>query len=450
MLLIASVVTVLLLSTLDSRAYAFTNGQSASIVIGQKDFASAEIATSQKGLILPVKVVFDPSGNLWVGDAGNNRVLEFRPPFSTDMEASLVIGQPNFTAGAPATTQSGLRGQVFDEGVMGLGFDSSGNLWVADSPNNRVLEFKTPFSIGISASSVIGQKDFDTALQGGSRDGLNFPSAVAFDRSDNLWVLDQFNNRVLEFKPPFSDGMNASLVIGQIDFETSASSTTQSGLGGGVIGDLAIDPSGNLWVGDAGNNRVLEFKLPFSSGMNASLVIGQASFVTKSSSMTESGLTGFYGAGVAFDPTGNLWVGDTYNNRILEFQPPFSPGMDASLVIGQQNFRTSTSSTSQSGLSAPSHLGFDSSGNLWVPDYSNNRVLEFSSSSSSVTPTTSSTAQTSTASSTTTTQSSLTSVTAATTDQRLGQLQNVAAGVAVLVAAIGLIAVFLRSRRSKK
>ena len=89
---------------------------------------------------------------------------------------------------------------------------------------------------------------------------------LAFDSSGNLWVSDNSNNRVLEFRPPFSMGMNASLVIGQPDFETGRASISQSGFLNGLA-TLVIDPSGNIWVGD--KSRVLEFRAPFSTGMNA-------------------------------------------------------------------------------------------------------------------------------------------------------------------------------------
>ncbi len=70
-----------------------------------------------------------------VVDTGNNRVLEFVAPLFTGMAASLVIGQSSFTSSGSATTQSGLHNPE------GLAFDSSGNLWVAENSNNRVLEF---------------------------------------------------------------------------------------------------------------------------------------------------------------------------------------------------------------------------------------------------------------------------------------------------------------------
>lgn len=62
-------------------------------------------------------------------------VLEYTSPFSTGMSASLVIGQSSFTTGEPAASANGL-GEP-----RGAAFDPSGNLWVADSVNNRVLEY---------------------------------------------------------------------------------------------------------------------------------------------------------------------------------------------------------------------------------------------------------------------------------------------------------------------
>ncbi len=371
--LIATILLTLLLSTSVIRAHAFTNGQSASLVIGQKDFTSGSAGRSQSGLAGPTYAIFDSSGNLWVGDFQNSRVLEFKPPFSTGMNASLVIGQQNFETNTPATSQSGLKGQGL---VLALAFDSSGNLWVGDPGNNRVLEFKPPFSTGMPASLVIGQKDFTSAFKATTKDGLSQPVAVAFDHSDNLWVDDLGNFRVLEFNPPFSSGMSASLVIGQPDFKTHRPSMSQSGLSTNDVGDLAIDPSGNVCVGDF--YRLLEFRAPFSNGMNASVVIGQADFAGQDVGLGRTGLSGC--CGITTDSAGNLWVADSGNNRLLEFEPPFSNGMGASLVIGQQDFNSSRSATTQSGFSFPDHPGFDSSGNLWVPDSNNNRVLEFSSS----------------------------------------------------------------------
>ncbi len=247
----------------------------------------------------------------------------------------------------------------------------------------------------------------------------------------------------------FTNGQSASLVIGQKDFTSRGYSTSQTGFH--LPGTAIFDSSGNMWVADVANNRILEFKPPFATGMQASFVIGQKDFTTKSQATTQSGLA--FPFALAFDSSGNLWVAETLNNRVLEFKPPFSNGMNASLVIGQPDFATYASATTQNGFSEPHSPRFDSSGNLWVSEGpSTSRVLEFTSStSSSVTTTSPTTTAQSTPSTTTLVQSSQTSVTSTTTNQAFGQLIQIAAGVAIVVVAVGLIAVFLlRSRRKSE
>jgi len=296
-----------------------------------------------------------------------------------------VIGQPNF---APSTTTTASANELSSPGHFV--FDSSGNLWVNDFGHNRVLEFHPPFHTGMSAALVIGQGDFISSSQGVSQNKINHPAGLAFDSLNNLWVLDGGNNRVLKFRPPFSNGMNASLVIGQPDFQSSSFSTTQSGLssGGGLTAygvsavcvcgdssDLAFDHSGNLWVGDAANERILEFEPPFSTGMDASLVIGQTGFTSQDIAFNT--IACYYSpyALVAFDSTGNLWA--SFNCRLLEFQPPFMNDIQPTFELGQPDFTSFAWEGGPNGLPSPGKASFDTSGNLWVPDYVTNRVLEF-------------------------------------------------------------------------
>ncbi len=357
---------VLLLFLGSGLAYAFANGQNASLVIGRPDFTSGTLQTTQNGLTIPSSTAFDSSGKLWAADLEDNRVLEFTPPFSNGMKASLVIGQPDFTSRTSQTTQNGLSSPI------GTAFDSSGDLWVTDFVDNRVLEFTPPFSNGMKASVVIGQPDFTSNTGQTTQDGLKGPEKATFDSSGDLWVTDAVSSRVLEFTPPFSNGMKASLVIGKPGFTSSSVSPTQNGLND--PDSATFDSSGNLWVTD-GANRVLEFTRPFTIGMKASLVIGQPDFTSNTPQTTQSGLGSPRGA--SLDTSGKLWVADGDNNRVLEFAPPFTIGMKASLVIGQPDFTSAAFQTTQNGLNFPAGTTFDSSGNLWVVDGANSRVLEY-------------------------------------------------------------------------
>jgi sugar lactone lactonase YvrE/DNA-binding transcriptional ArsR family regulator len=353
----------------------FVNGQPASLVIGQKDFESNWQFSSLNGLSGPTQALFDNSGNLWVVDPGNSRVLEYEPPFATGMQSSLVLGLGN-------PTLLGACGCVSHP--VAAAFDMSGNLWVSDEGYSRVVEYAHPFHSGMAASIVIGQPNLTAVVVSPylSSRILNSPTGIAFDASGSLWVLDNGNDRVLEFNPPFRNGMNASLVLGQPNFESSTLSKSMAGLSycscHGLNG-LAIDPTNNVWVGDPDNDRILEFRPPFSNGMNASLVIDQQNLVANKTKFAGYGYVATSGLGlsIAFDRQGNLWA--AYSNRLMVFKPPFIPDIRAypSVEIGQPNFTATAWLGGQAGLFNPGRPAFDSQGNLWVPDTYNNRVLEF-------------------------------------------------------------------------
>lgn len=352
----------------------FSTDESASVVLGQPDFTQGfpnqgnGIAASANTLAGPSGLATDAAGDLYVADAGNCRVLEFSPPFTTNMDASMVIGQaqmirqPNGSCWAPAPDQpsheAAIRGM--DEPIA-LAFDGSGNLWVADWLAGRVTEYTSPLTDGMAAAIAIGQPGLEDTSEcnGGPVSSPNYtlpptastlcyPAGIAFDSAGNLWVADSGNGRVLEYRPPFSTGVAASLELGQ----PAASAFTSQGCVGepsettssslcepmGVV----FDARGDLWVADSGNGRVLEFVPPFANGMVATTVIGKANFTDSSLAYT-NGIPSptanslFDPQGLSFDLTGNLIVQDQVYNRALIFSHPFSNGMAATVVLGQPN-----------------------------------------------------------------------------------------------------------------
>jgi len=322
----------------------FSTGEAASTVLGQDSFTTSAQATAASGLALPAKAITDSDGNIWVADTFNNRVLEYKQPPTNGMAASVVIGQPDFTS---SNITAPTQSNLIDP--FGLAFDSAGDLWVVDG-SRRVLEYEPPFTNGMSASLVIGQSDFTSDTRATTASGLNYPTEIAFDAAGNLWLVDQGNNRVLEYKAPFSTGEPASIVIGQADFTSSTAATTSTGMNSPY--GIDFDGSGNLWVSDVRNLRVLQYALPFSSGQAASLVLGQLNF-------TSSGVSGNpqvdlnNPAGLAFDTSGNLFISETGASCVVIFEPPFNSGMSANVIIGQQSFNGGLTSTSATGLAGP-------------------------------------------------------------------------------------------------
>ncbi len=276
------------------------------MVLGLENFTSEtslDVTPTQSNLGAPAGITFDSSGNLWVADTMYDRVVEFKAPLTTGESESLVIGQTNFTTGVqdiPGCPQScsALTSPTSLNGPEAVAFDSQGNLWVADAHGGRVLKYDAPLSTGESASLGLGIVNLNTppglfCIEGGPY-CIGFPDSLAFDKSGNLWVTDDTNGRVLQFPQPFSMNESASSVIGQPNFTSLAgvagpTNDTQSSL----YGDdgIAFDSSGNLWVSDGGNNRVLEFAQGVATPSTLSSSSSTSTTVTSSSSTTSQSAT---------------------------------------------------------------------------------------------------------------------------------------------------------------
>lgn len=230
---------------------------------------------------------------------------------------------------------------------------------------------------GQVAGVFIGQADGTAQLTtvNSSTTAYAFQSAVS--STGKLAISDETNNRVLIWNTvPTTSGAAADVVLGQVDFTSNSAATTASGL---------QQPRGvywhgsNLWVADKGNNRVLRYTNPTTSGQSASLVLGQADFTSSGAATTSTGMS---------DPTGvliyagKLLVADTTNNRVLVWSAvPSSNGAAASYALGQAsggaNLTSATAATTAAGMSAPYSMAVTSTGNLLVADKGNNRVLHF-------------------------------------------------------------------------
>jgi hypothetical protein len=144
----------------------------------------------------------------------------------------------------------------------------------------------------------------------------------------NLYIADTANNRVLEYDHTLTNGrQDASTVYGQ---ERSFATVEENPNGVSAstfwhpLG-LALDPMGQLWVTDFYNMRILNFPAPGRSGeTTATRVLGQGGrFVTNGCHLGAGGLCG--PTGIAFDGAGHAFVADGFSDRVLEFfSPPVS------------------------------------------------------------------------------------------------------------------------------
>ncbi len=330
----------------------------------------------------PVGIAIDPAtGKLFVSSQFEHRILRFADVASlaSGTAAEAVIGQTGLTGQTDPGTGSGRL-----DGPQGLAIDADGNLWVADSGNNRVLRFPNAANVGSGsavADLVLGQDDFDANADGTGADEMYNPVGVFVDASDNLWVADYRNNRVLKFPNAsnLTDGDPASVVIGWPDFSTPELGTAIDRFFRPRA--VFVDAGDRLWVADERNSRVLRFDGAGAIGNGASAVqvLGQPNFDGDFAPNPPTASSMFYPSALFVDANGDLYVSDNTNDRLLIFHNAVSKTVtkSADRVLGAPNFTTTNPGATATArtLARPHGIAMDDDGNLWIVD--GNRVLRY-------------------------------------------------------------------------
>jgi len=301
-------------------------GLPADYLLGQAAFGTGSCnqggSPTASTLCNPEGLAADSSGNLWVADKGNHRVLRFDSPATTDQSADIVLGQGGFTANS--ANQGGAASAATLSGPRGVALNASGDIFAADSANNRVLHYAQPFSGGQSADFALGQANLTGAQvnRGGTvtSQTLADPTALLVDGSGNLFACDTLNSRVLRYASPQAGDQAANLVLGHSVFTDGTAN--QGGIGAGTLfypAGLALDDSSRLWVSDGGNNRALRYPAALNNGVSATLVAGQPSGNFTASACNQGGAAGeatfCAPAGLTYWG-GALFAADKTNNRI--------------------------------------------------------------------------------------------------------------------------------------
>lgn len=289
--------------------------------------------------VSPTGMMVDSLGDVLIVDTGNDRVRKVN------------------AAGTTVSTSVG--GYVGDGGVATNGclnspenvaFDSAGNFYVVEGNGNRVREVS-----GGNISTLAG-----TGVTGYSGDGglataakINSPAGVAADPSGNIYIADNGNNVIRVVN---NSSKNISTFAQDSTFRNLAS--------------LATDSAGNVYSVDSGACVVREYT-PGGSGSIVAGVLNGCGYNADGISATTAQLSQPYG--VALDSAGNIYIGDAGNNRVRKVT--ISTGFISTIAgTGTCGYSGDTGLATSAELCSPSGVAVDSIGRVFIADYSNFRV----------------------------------------------------------------------------
>jgi len=326
----------------------------------------------QAQLNSPYGLVLDRQGNLYIADLGNARVRRV----GADGTITTIAGGGALPAGgsndgSPAT-------MLALSAPRNLAFDSSGNLYISDFGGQRVYQM----AVDGSLTTVAG-----TGVAGASGDNgaaflaqLNSPAGLAFDNQGALYIADSGSHLVRKV----AHGLITSF----------ARAVTPTGLafdGMGTLyvadtsaGDIAVIPA----AGSPSSIAVAAVDVSFSNGAglyastnNEVVVVGAKGMGT----IVAGGGNSAYGdngpavqarlnhpAGVSMDATGNVYIADRDNNRIRRVAPDGTITTVAGTGAAGNSGDGGLAAGAQ--LSGPESVTVDGAGNLYIADTGNQRV----------------------------------------------------------------------------
>lgn len=248
-------------------------------------------------------VAVDSSGNVYVADVGNNVVRKITPAGAVTTLAG--SGAAGYADGTGAAAQFNfLTGDASFgySGYAGIAVDSSGNVYVADTANNRIRKITPAGVVTTLAGSTMGYTDATgTAAQ------FSWPQGIALDSLDNVYVVDYNNHVIRKITPAGVVSTYAGDPVYGAGYIDATGTAAQFWYPQG----LAIDAAGTLYVTDY--NKVIRSISP--TGV-VSTVAGRwtTGFADGPAIAAKFSLI----QGIAVDASGNIYVADRGANKILK------------------------------------------------------------------------------------------------------------------------------------
>jgi len=305
-------------------------------------------AATSAELSSPSGIAFDSSGNLYIADSANQRIREI-----SGGTINTIAG--NGTAGYSGDKAPKVTGTATDaelRGPSGVAVDSSGDIFIADTGNHVVEEVTSGIITTIAGTNVGGYSgDGGPAVNA----QLESPGGVAVDSAGNVYIADSGNNVIREITP---NGLIKTIVGGGATAQPLNNPNT-----------VLVDADFNLYICDSNGLRVLEYS-PSTGTVKVLAGNGNVGFSGDFGPATDAELDD--PASIALDSNGYLYIADTNNNRIRKVYPD---GTIATIAgTGLPGFSGNGGPAASAALSFPHGIAVDKSGNVYISDSDNQEI----------------------------------------------------------------------------
>jgi sugar lactone lactonase YvrE len=289
----------------------------------------------------PLGIAIDSTGNLYVADTDNFTIRKVTP----DGVVSTVAGTPGVIGSGDGAGSSA----QFDE-PHGVATDSKGNLYVADTHNDTIRKI-TPDGLVSTLAGAAGDPDEADGM--GSAAGFTLPTGVAVDSTGNVYVADSDGPTIRKITP---DGLVSTLAGRATEFGYA------DGPGSSALFNsptaIASDSDGNQYVTDGCMIRKVTPESVVSTLAGSPTVCGYADGPGSSALFDLP-------EGVTVDSTGNLYIGELGNNTVRKM----TPGGVVSTLAGTPipaGYVNGTGSAAR--FWGPAGAAVDSAGNVFIAD----------------------------------------------------------------------------------
>ena len=321
---------------------------------GINGYSGDNEAATNASLNWPSGVAVDASGNLFIADTSNNRIRKVDPNGFVTTVAG--NGTYGYAGDGGAATNASL------DYPQGVAVDTSGDLFIADTDNHRIRKVDPNGLI----TTVAGNGTYGNSGDGGAATdaSLNFPSAVAVDNSGNLFIADTGNSVIRKVD---KNGIITTVAgNGRLAYSGDGGPATLASLY--YPYGLTVDDSGNLLIVDTGNNRIRKVD---ASGIITTVVgNGINGYSGDGGAATNASLD--YPQGISVDAFGNLLVADTDNHRLREVNP--NGTIQTVAGNGNPGYSGDGGAATNASLYYPQGVAVDTYGNPFIVDRSNARI----------------------------------------------------------------------------